>query len=346
MNHKYVKEIVINTFEEFIDEVMLKLQKGWIYRGQSSAYKLLPSILREESFEVNGDKYLKELKKLILFYRECNNIGLYLPKVETFSRQSQTGEINLYDVLYKNCIWLPNDDTNDLFGLETLAQHYGLKTRFLDWTQNVLVALYFATLETENDTSLWCINSSKLEAFRNAHIMRIEDIVRDNYKKKIFDYGIQDTMEFQLFNDSLPLVFYTPRYNFNNNLNVQKGVLSIWLHNLACFNPLDNLYTTKITDDNFRSIYIDRLNAVLDAKYVEKPVEELLPLYLDYYEHKYNDLFGRYFDKQYTVLIKYKISKSIIGEIEEWINLLGVNRNSCFPTYNSVTDMIDKIYSS
>lgn len=202
-----------NLNEECIKNI--NFMDGFIFRGVSnSEYKLCPSVLRNSNLILN-DQIIKEATLLQNFYKLCNDNGLNVPCNQDISHMYFTDLIES-KLWYKEGIdvWLDKG----VLELAALAQHYGVPTRLLDWSQDVNVAMYFATInsiknmksnpkETSNKYfSLWALNIKLLQLINKS--LREKNLA------------------------TIPLRTVIPSYSNNANLCAQKGVLTSWELNL------------------------------------------------------------------------------------------------------------------
>lgn len=126
-----IAEEEVKTVEEYLNIIKLYKEKSvadgkngdFLFRGQSNDHPLIPKISR---LQPKGD--LLAIEKLLL---------------QEFKRT--------------NPLLIEGHQSYDDWDYLTLGQHYGLPTRLLDWSNNALTALWFATDEVSSR-----LNSSKI----------------------------------------------------------------------------------------------------------------------------------------------------------------------------------------
>ena len=147
-----MNEIIINSWEEFVeqsfvdcfDATIQRSRSNYIFRGLSDAgYPLVPSLNRV----CRGNLHLE--KSLLRNFRK-------------YASEQISSHDNMWDIL-------------------SIAQHHGMPTRLLDWTFSPFVAAHFATESFEkydSDGVIWCLDFVKCNA--NIPKQFVDELEKEN----------------------------------------------------------------------------------------------------------------------------------------------------------------------
>ena len=267
-------------------EVIIEVDKyGNLIHDLESDYKVLECDLQRER-----ENYL-----LLKFFNYADKSGLKV-KSEGFLREL----IHNYSSKRLEEYWLDFDILETI----SLAQHYGLPTKALDWSYDYKVSLYFAVKDViesnlSSDGVLWALNYKLIE--------------NHDFDEK---YHVN-------------LHIHRPEYNTNPNLNAQKGLFTFLERYVGDYDkplnkiisdelnktfdqmPWDNLYESKI-----RTIPegISKNNTIFYKFIIPKEIKQniLNELYLEGYSEEY--LFPGYKGVCESVINRVKLNNLNINQ--------------------------------
>lgn len=177
----FTKDLFKQIKELYGIQNKIRFSKGVVYNAEKVEVHFLSSVSGVSNFISS----LKKRTDTLFFRGHANSNYTLCPSIMRTSRLQQN-ESKLYHELLINC---PDDFEKCGTHLEKLVkmQHYGLPTRLLDITRNLLVALYFAcesNLETYGELVLISAEDQAIKYSQSDTVSILASLPAFSYQKQ------------------------------------------------------------------------------------------------------------------------------------------------------------------
>lgn len=263
----------------------------FLYRGMADeSYKLIPSVFREQENELDPEEPDRVVKN------------------KTYCAWASEKEILQSFIQEASCyVSLPS---NQLLQWAEYAQHYGAPTRFLDWTGNPLVALYFACKDKHDcNAVVWILHALNYQGLSTLQFLGYVSPLEYKDEKTLVADIVADILKGKSGSSDIEYpILYTPYY-VDARMSAQNSRFMVWGSKTESFEDL-------LAKEEYHMSYIAEPTA--DKCYGDKQEKEFW----------------------YRLTVPASRKQSILRELDT----VGINEKTLFPGLDGIGRYIEKKY--
>ena len=228
-----------------------------------------------------------------------------------------------------------NFDLNTDIPILALMQHYGEQTRALDFTENVLIALYFSVTDAEKDSALWMLDTRMMyNIFENQYKSEYKELPIDkkinfNNRNKYFEY-LEDNLKFyqrQLsrYNDPQRLDTYCIK-DKEKYFKLDESIYEI----NAIGKEVHSVFVEDLHSNTFNERLHRQYGVFILQSYKPMDIKEEYDEMIEKIKNGHYKAKGLVFDdnKIHSPFTKIIIKKECHQEIRDYLDLVGITKES------------------